>query len=155
MPNRHYEKGVRFERKIIEDLAGNEEKDLPGLGYSVMRSAGSKGSHKLDLVAFHFDLPMMLIQAKEDGKIGKDEWDRVYEVAGWYPASCVPVVAVNGLKGRGVRYYRLDGPRIHYGRVQPFRTYFPCCGECGTNPSENPDGPYRHETHDDHMVVLG
>ncbi len=144
MPNRNYEKGVRFERKIMEHLAGSE--DDPGLGYLVMRAAGSKGHTKIDIVAFHPELPIMLIQAKEDGNITATEWNRILEVAGWYDGAAVPVVAVNGLKGRGVRYYRLLGERVPYARTQPCRTYFPCCGESGVNPAEALV-PYMHDDH--------
>lgn len=112
-----YAKGARFEHKVMEDLEA--------LGYSVVRSAGSKGGHKLDLVAFHPDMPMMLIQCKTGGSISKEEWDRVLAVAGWYPGVCVPVLASNGPNGRGVTYLRLEGQRIPYARVQPASTYHP------------------------------
>lgn len=150
MPNRQYEKGVRFERKVMEDLAGSD--DSSGLGYSVMRAAGSKGRTKIDIIAFHPTLPMMLIQAKENAQISACEWNQVFEVSRWYPDGvCVPVLAVNGLKGSGVRYYRLLGERVLYSRTQPYRIYFPCCGDHGFNPAESLV-PYRH-TDADHTKI--
>lgn len=131
MPNRNYQKGTRFERKVIDHLAGNEREGIEGFGYTVVRAAGSKGDSKADLIAFHPTLPIMLIQCKTDGKISKAEWDRLYEVASWYPGTCVPVLASNGPKGRGVTWVQLTGERVPYARIQPCRTYFPCCAEHG------------------------
>lgn len=117
MPNRQYEKGTRFESKVRDHLTE--------LGYVVMRAAGSKGHGKIDLVAFHPEAPMMLIQAKSDGKISKAEWDRVYSVAGWYKGAAVPIVAENGVNGHGVIYTLITGERIPYGRTQPAIGYDP------------------------------
>lgn len=128
MPNRNYQKGTRFEHKVISHLAGNEREGIEGLGYTVVRAAGSKGDSKADLIAFHPTLPILLIQCKIDGKISKAEWDRLYEVASWYPAVCVPVLASNGLKGRGVTWVRLTGERVPYARVQPCEPYAPEVG---------------------------
>lgn len=131
MPNRQYERGTRFEHKVIDHLSGNERLKIEGLGYVVVRAAGSKGDSKADLIAFHPERPIMLVQCKIEGKISKEEWDRLLEVASWYPGTCVPVVASNGPKGRGVTWVRLDAERIPYARVQPCRPYYPCCGEAG------------------------
>lgn len=113
----HYAKGARFEHKVRDHLVE--------LGYSVIRSAGSKGDAKVDLIAFHPSRPMMLIQCKTDGSISKAEWDRLREVAGWYGGLCVPVLASNGPKGRGVTYVRLTGDRVPYARSQPCEPYEP------------------------------
>lgn len=114
---KHYAKGTRFERKV--------RMDLEALGYSVIRAAGSKGDAKVDLIAFHPSRPMMLVQCKTSGKIPKSEWDRLYEVAGWYPAACVPVLASNGARGQGVAYEAIEGLRVPYARTQPSRRYLP------------------------------
>jgi Holliday junction resolvase len=116
MPNRQYEKGTRFEGKVRDDLED--------LGYSVIRAAGSKGDSKIDLIALHSNEPMLFIQCKADGKISKKEWDRVFTVSSWY-AGTVPLLAYNGVNGRGVRYTRIEGLRVPYARVQPSRAYFP------------------------------
>lgn len=115
-PNR-YAKGARFEHKVGDDLAAR--------GYTVVRAAGSKGDAKADLIAFHPANPMMLVQCKTNGKISKAEWDRLYEVAGWYRPACVPVVASNGPNGRGVSYTLITGPRVPYARTQPCTPYDP------------------------------
>ncbi len=118
----HYAKGTRFEHKVRDNLES--------LGYSVIRSAGSKGDSKVDLVAFHPAYPLMLVQCKTDGKISKAEWDRVHEVAGWYEPRAVAVLASNGPKGRGVTFTRIVGKRVPYARSQPCTPYDPA-----------PDGP--------------
>jgi len=113
-----YAKGARFEHKIMDHLVG--------LGYSCIRAAGSKGDTKIDIVAFKEGFPIMLIQAKTDGKISKAEWDRVFEVSQWYGHGvCVPVLAANGPKGVGVTYTRILGQRVLYARSQPCRPYRP------------------------------
>lgn len=96
----HYAKGTRFEHKVRDDLIAN--------GYLVMRAAGSKGGTKADLVAFKPG-QQLLIQCKTDGRITAGEWDQVVTVAGWVGA--VPILAVNGVNGRGVLYVRLLGPK--------------------------------------------
>ncbi len=120
-PNR-YAKGTRFEHKVRDDLAA--------MGYVVVRAAGSKGNVKADLVAFHDSYPLMLVQCKTNGQISKAEWDRLYEVAGWYEPRAVAVVAANGPKGSGVTYTRITGERVPYARTQPCVAYDPA-----------PDGP--------------
>jgi Holliday junction resolvase len=92
----HYAKGTRFEHKVRNDLIEN--------GYLVMRAAGSKGGTKADLVAFKPG-QQLLIQCKTDGRITSGEWDTLVTVAGWVGA--VPILAVNGERGRGVSYIRL------------------------------------------------
>lgn len=96
----HYATGTRFEHKVRDDLGAN--------GYEVVRAAGSKGSSKVDLIGLKPG-QLLLIQCKRSGALGPDEWNRVYEVAGWVGA--VPLLAANGPAGRGVTYIRLDGPK--------------------------------------------
>lgn len=117
MPNRMYEKGTRFESKVRDDL--------DSLGYLVMRAAGSKGHTKIDLVAFHPEAPLMLIQCKNGAQITKEEWDQVFRVARWYKGTAVPIVAENGPNGHGVTYTMITGERIRYGRTQPAVGYDP------------------------------
>jgi hypothetical protein len=72
-----------------------------------------------------------LIQCKTSGSISKLEWDRLYEVAGWYgtqyhPRPAIPIVSFKsepeGPHGK-VRpvYMEIFGERIPYGRSQPRR----------------------------------
>lgn len=114
----HYAKGTRFEHKVIKDLTER--------GWVTLRAAGSKGAGKIDIVAFREGYPMLLIQAKTSGSISKTEWDRLFEVAGWYglqyhPRPAIPVLAMNGENGHGVTYMEIEGERIMYGRSQPWR----------------------------------
>lgn len=94
-----YQVGKRFEDKIRDHLRSE--------GYEVIRSAGSKT--KIDLLAFKPG-QLLLVQAKRDGVCSAAEWDRLVEVASWVGA--VPLLAVNGPRGRGVDYWRLTGRRV-------------------------------------------
>jgi hypothetical protein len=94
----HYATGTRFEHKVRDHLDEN--------GYEVIRAAGSKGSSKVDLIAFKPN-QLLFIQCKRSGVLGPDEWDRVHEVAGWVGA--IPLLAANGMLGRGVTYLQLCG----------------------------------------------
>lgn len=116
MPNRQYERGTRFEHKVIHDLIGH--------GYVTVRAAGSKGAGKVDVIAV---LPAELqrsavatpgwpaipghlwIQCKITGDIGPEEFNRICQTARW--AGAVPIIASNGPNGRGVTYERITGPR--------------------------------------------
>jgi Holliday junction resolvase len=93
-----YSGGRTFEWKCRDHLR-NE-------GYEVIRSAGSKS--KVDLVALRAG-QLLLVQCKRDGVCSPAEWDRVHELATWVGA--IPVLAVNGPKGRGVVLWRLLGPK--------------------------------------------
>ncbi len=104
----HYEAGTRFERKVIHFLIAN--------GYEVVRAAGSKGTSKVDLVAFKPG-QILFIQCKRSGAIGPTEWNRVYQVSGWVGA--VPLVASNGPNGRGVVFAKLIGEKVPYSRTRP------------------------------------
>ena len=91
-----YADGRRFEIKTRDRLRAD--------GYEVIRSAGSKS--KVDLAALKPG-QLLLVQCKRDGVCGPAEWDRLVELAGWVGA--VPVLAVNGPRGRGVDLWRLTG----------------------------------------------
>jgi hypothetical protein len=102
-----YAAGTRFERKVRTDLRNN--------GYTVIRAAGSKGDSKVDLVALKPG-QALFIQCKADGTMPPAEWDRLFDVAGW--VSAYPILASNGLRGRGVRYYRLLGHKRRGAHTQ-------------------------------------
>lgn len=108
----HYAKGTRFEHKVRDDLTVN--------GYLVVRAAGSKGGTKADLVAFKPG-QLLLVQCKTDGKLPAAEWDQVLKVAGWVGG--VPLLAMNGVRGQGVLYRRLLGPKIPRAVLQPFEPF--------------------------------
>lgn len=102
-----YATGRRFEGKVRNHLRDN--------GYTVIRAAGSKGDSKVDLVALKPG-QALFIQCKADGALPPAEWDRLFDVAGWVGA--LPVLASNGLRGRGVRYDRLMGHKRRGVRQQ-------------------------------------
>jgi hypothetical protein len=102
-----YAAGTRFERKVRTDLRDN--------GYTVIRAAGSKGDSKVDLVALKPG-QVLFIQCKADGTMPPAEWDRLFDVAGW--VSAYPILASNGLRGRGIRYDRLLGHKRRGVRTQ-------------------------------------
>lgn len=97
-----YQSGMQFQRRVRERLRED--------GYEVMSSAGSKT--KVDIAAMKPG-QLLFVQCKRDGMCGPTEWDRLVELAGWVGA--VPVLAVNGPRGRGVEFWRLTG-RKHRGR---------------------------------------
>ncbi len=104
----HYSRGRDFEWKVRDDLAEN--------GYSVIRSAGSKGDAKVDLIALKPG-QLVFVQCKSTaGALGPDEWDRLVEVSAWVGA--VPVLAAKGGRGQGVQYTRLLGPKRRGARIQ-------------------------------------
>lgn len=109
-----YQGGRTFEWKCRDHLRDD--------GYEVIRSAGSKT--KVDLIALKPG-QQLYVQAKRDGVCSAAEWDRLVELAGWVGA--IPVLAVNGPKGRGVTLWWLLGPkrpRLPWARqsVQRFLT---------------------------------
>jgi Holliday junction resolvase len=95
-----YSRGRDFEWKVRDDLEEN--------GYEVVRAAGSKGSTKIDEIAIKPG-QMLFVQAKRDGNLPPAEWDRLVEVAAWVDA--LPILAANGIRGRGVTYLHLLGPK--------------------------------------------
>jgi Holliday junction resolvase len=107
---KHYAKGTRFEHEVMDDLHDNH-------GFACMRAAGSKGSTKIDVVAFKPGYPLLFIQAKSGPAVSKEEWDRLYEVAGWYPGAAIPVIANKVPGKRKPEYYKIIGPKILYARA--------------------------------------
>lgn len=113
MPNRGYEKGVRLERRVMEDMSK--------AGWRCVRAAGSKGETKADVVAFHPDGRMALIQCKADGKISPGEWNTIYTVAGFCRGG-LALLASTDARGRLV-YERLDDRKIPRSRTRPCTVY--------------------------------
>lgn len=136
MPNRQYEQGTRFERKVRDDLHSR--------GFTVLRSAGSKGESKVDLVAVKpgigFHPPMneieiigenetkcschnehLWIQCKRTGTIPPEEWNTLFMWAGY--AGTTPILAENPSNGRGIIYWELTDVNKPYTRVKPKSLY--------------------------------
>lgn len=98
-----YSKGTTFERRVREKLTG--------VGWTVIRSAGSKT--KVDLVALAPDW-CMLVQCKHDGDLPKTEWDELFRLAslvGGFSA----VLAKTVDRGRLI-FFELSGLKVPYAR---------------------------------------
>jgi Holliday junction resolvase len=107
---KHYAKGTRFEHDVMNDLHDNH-------GFACMRAAGSKGSTKIDVIAFRPGFPLLFIQAKSGGaSCSKEEWDRLFQVASWYPGAAIPVIALKVSGQRKPVYFRITGEKIPYAR---------------------------------------
>jgi Holliday junction resolvase len=137
---RKYVSGRAFEYRII--------KALHAAGYAVARGAGSKGSTKADVIAFSPHGGILIIQAKHDGKISADEWNRLYDVASWSAKTVasgwsgadstgviefrpvVPLIAYTDPRGRIVMD-ELTGERV---RGKPMMNRAPFDWRCACNP---------------------
>lgn len=108
----HYHSGRRFEWLVRDHLAEN--------GYSVMRTAGSKGDAKVDLIAIKPG-QQLYVQCKTSARIDPAEWDRLVEVSSWNGA--LPIVASKGGRGEGIHYQRLLGPKVPRARTQPVERF--------------------------------
>jgi hypothetical protein len=131
MPNYRYNQGRQFETKVSGWLADR--------GLAVVRAAGSKGTGKMDLVAFSPDGRVLIIQCKTTGAISPAEWNRLVEVAGWSlevgglygkPAGwpVVPLVAMRGERAKPgqdwtPRFMRLAESKIPRSRNWPWKLY--------------------------------
>ena len=107
-----YEAGRRFEYKTINDLEAR--------GFVIVRAAGSAGSGKVDIIAVS-PVAHLWIQCKRNGVIIPGEWNRLRECALW--AGAVPILASNGVHGRGVVYEHLIADKVPYSRTRPATLY--------------------------------
>lgn len=112
----NYQRGVRFERAVREDLRSH--------GYHVIRSAGSKT--KVDLMAIKPG-ELLLVQCKLPGsQLPSSEWNELRQLARYCGAR--PVVALK-VDGKASPFYReiwTDAPRgrrrdlgTHWGAWSP------------------------------------
>lgn len=128
MPNIHYRAGTAFERKTRQWLADH--------GAAVVRAAGSKGTGKMDLVAFMPDGRILIIQCKATGDISPGEWNRLVEIAGWGPNQHdgsgwpikIPLVAMWGDRAKpgqpwAPRLMRLADVKVPRSRTRPWVLY--------------------------------
>ncbi len=101
-----YQSGYAFERRV--------RKMLEGMGYYVIRSAGSKGI--ADLVALGKSIKV-LVQCKRSGAISAEEWNALHSKC--LELGAVPLVAMmrTMMRGprRGIAIYRILGPRAKRG----------------------------------------
>jgi len=111
----HYNNGRSFEYKVMEDLSVS--------GWVSVRAAGSKGTTKADIVAFHPDGRIMMVQCKTNGIISAEEWNRLHEVAGWNEHSTA-VIAERPKRGK-IAYWAITGKRVPYKPTVNRIEYFP------------------------------
>jgi Holliday junction resolvase len=110
----HYNNGRSFEYKVIDDLSVS--------GWVSVRAAGSKGTTKADIIAFHPTRGIMLVQCKTNGIISAEEWNRLHEVAGWNGNTAV--IAERPKRGK-IAYWRITGKRVPYKPTVNRIEYFP------------------------------
>lgn len=97
-----YAAGRRLEYEVQDVLAPN--------GYQHMRAAGSKGPHKIDVIAWKRG-ERIVIQCKKDGDVRLAE--RVTFLQSAYDLQATPLVAYwhkDGNAARVVRFDELTGP---------------------------------------------
>ncbi len=100
----HYANGRSFEYKVMEDLERS--------GWVSVRAAGSKGSTKADIVAFHPSGIVGMIQCKTNGIISAEEWNRLHEIALWSP-NTIALIADRPSRGK-IGYWLITGERVPY-----------------------------------------
>ena len=111
----HYNNGRSFEYRVMEDLSVS--------GWVSVRAAGSKGSTKADIIAFHPTKGIMLVQCKTNGIISAEEWNRLHEVAGWN-GNTKAVIAERPKRGK-IAYWEITGERVPYKPAKNRIEYFP------------------------------
>jgi holliday junction resolvase Hjr len=95
-----YANGRGFEYATRDRLADD--------GYEVVRAAGSKGSTKIDLVAFK-SRQILFVQCKRDGKLSIVERTTLLRVASLLPGVALPVLAYKPSARGGVAFAVLTG----------------------------------------------
>lgn len=105
----HYSDGRRDEYKARDDLQAN--------GYSVIRSAGSKGA--VDLIAVKPG-EVLFVQVKRTTAPGPSAWNALWELASW--AGAIPVLATTPLR-KPVGYQRLTAPKVKRGAAAPLAPF--------------------------------
>lgn len=100
-PRRRYAGGVDFERAARDRLRDD--------GYEVVRSAGSKGSHKIDLVAIKHG-HVLFVQCKRNGTLPPAERTTLLRMASLLPTVALPILAYKPGPRGGVAFAVLTGP---------------------------------------------
>lgn len=88
MPNRNYQLGYAFERRVMKHLTDE--------GYLVVRSSGSHG--KIDIVAIALD-DVRLIQCKRHGKISAKERAELLALREQLPGCTIQLARMPGPTG--------------------------------------------------------
>lgn len=114
MSRSNYAKARDFEYRVRDNMAAN--------GYISIRSPASKTP--ADVYCIGWDRKVF-IQCKTDGRLDTDEWNRFWRYC--RSVDAVPVLAMRGAKGRGIRYMLLTGPKERMG-VRPMVEWIPIEG---------------------------
>ena len=107
MTNPRYEKGYRFEKKVLADLES--------CGYSGYRSYGSKSPADLYM---RRDGKAVYVQCKTNGRFPPREWNTFIDFCA--DADALPILAMRGGKRGEIAYMRLTGKKDGSGKRQPF-----------------------------------
>lgn len=102
MANANAAKGIRFERKVRDDLIER--------GYFCMRSPASKSP--IDVLAVSKD-DVLFVQAKTNGRLDPGPWNVLYRLALKHGGT--PILASKPVRG-GLAYHRLVGEKVEGGR---------------------------------------
>ncbi len=105
---RHYANGRAFEYATRDRLAGD--------GYDVLRSAGSKGAHKVDVLAVKPG-QVLFVQCKRSGKLPPAERVALLRLASHLPGIGLPLLAYKPSARGGVAFAVLTGPGPHDRRA--------------------------------------
>lgn len=103
MARSRYAKARDFEYKVRDDMYRN--------GYVTVRSPASKSPVDVYCIGTERNV---FIQCKTNGVMGPKEWNRFWRHC--KSVDAVPVLAMRGARGRGIRYMLLTGPKEGGGR---------------------------------------
>lgn len=111
MPNRQYEAGDRFEKRVMNDLTKR--------GFVCWQTRGSKSA--ADIVALT-KLDVALVQVKSGEKtMDHADWNKLVDIASSVRAA--PLVADRD--GRNIRYRLITGYHTYRSRDWPAEVYEP------------------------------
>ena len=117
MPNRQYEAGDRWEKRVVNDLRRRR--------YVPNQTRGSKGAYDitaLPIIEPHRADPVLLVQAKSgDKKVEHTAWNALRDVA--LKTGAAPLIADRD--GRKIRYRLITGYHTYRSRDWPAENYDP------------------------------
>lgn len=114
MPRSRYAKARDFEYKVRDDMAKH--------GWVTLRSPASRTPTDVYCIGTERHV---FIQCKTNGVMGPREWNRFWVYC--KSVDAVPVLAMRGARGKGIRYMLLTGPKDGRGR-QPMVEWIPMEG---------------------------
>lgn len=100
MPNKHYNRGSVFERRI--------KRELEDVGYFVVKSGGSKGP--VDLSVLDGSGNPYLLQCRKDGRLSKEDLAKLEKLGGDFRTAVVLVCKPK--RNEAVRFEYLYFPDV-------------------------------------------